>query len=103
MITSALSCTKSTTNNMVASDMATIDSIWTSKPDPTHYNIEFNLTVKNDAMVALELYRVPGFPIGTIDKPKSGHYSFTVDLLGTFQFNMLTSGRRFELPVFYLQ
>lgn len=103
LIFSALSCTKSTTNNMSASDMATIDSVWTSKPDPAHYNIEFNLTVKNDALVAIELYRVPGFPIGKFDNPKTGHYSFTVDLLGAFQFNTLTSGRRFELPVFYLQ
>lgn len=103
MIISALSCSKNTTNNMTASDMATIDSVWTSRPDPTHYNIEFNLTVKNDALVAIELYRSPGFPIGKIDNPKSGHYSFTTDLLGVFQFNMLTSGRRFELPVFYLR
>jgi hypothetical protein len=103
LIISTLACSKSTTNNMVASDMATIDSVWASRLSQTQYSIEFDLTVKNDAMTTLELYRSPGFFIGKIDNPKSGHYTFTVDLLGVFQFNMLTSGRRFELPVFHLQ
>lgn len=109
LVACALSCKKNAVNNMIASDIATIDSIWTSRPNSSQYSVEVNITVRNVAMTALELYWIPGFLIGKVDKPKTGHYIFTSQLLapgpnfGAFQFNIITSGRRFETPIFYLQ
>jgi hypothetical protein len=102
-------CSKSKDGVKPVNEMATINAVTTHRISTTQYGVDVNITVLDTSLTGLELYWVPGFLIGKITNPRTGHYTFTGQLLdqspnlGAFQFNLTTAAWRYELPVFYLK
>lgn len=107
LISFLLSCSKNKDGVKPVQEMATIDSVKVHRLSSSEFATDIFITVKDTSLTGLEFFRVPGFLIGKISNPRTGHYTITglafpPPSAGYYNIELTTFGWRYQLPQFAL-